>query len=1532
LTDFWSGNAYFEKTQYSVNPSILLDEAAPFPNPGTPGTGPNTVYTYYRSHNAPHDGIGLAISNDGGATYSLYNNGVPVVNANSNSCGWDASNVIMPSVVKVGSTFFMVYEGASILTLSNYTSCSIYYLTFGDIGLATSTDGINWQKYNGAGLFLQHNSDQASFGCQNIGAPSVTYLSGQFYIFFHGDCGAASGAALITLCTNLNIAGLVCSHGLTACPLTYPNTATSCPYGFRFDGLRNKVGMVHAAGTDLAALHDILQSAFTPTQLPVMDIGVGAQSWDSRVNGRANVIQEGGYYYMFFEGSQYVFTTTYDSLPFIGGQGVSEGNWGWGIARTSDINNANINNGLWQKYQYNPIDQIFQNQGSGGGMQQPYVYYLNGAYRVYIWNTMQPNYNSAVLLFGTDPYLHVYPAINGGNGQCEKYHRLGYVDGDGWAQKTGVTNDYLCYGPYQKILNANDYSSLWNTWTPSTGGIPAGNYAVTFENMIDSLSCTGDFPPGVCAPIATLDITHNNGNYRDSIFVPYRNDYQFAYTYQDFEQQFSAVATDPTANSPIYEWRTFFDSHAYTRAHYVFLRQLDGKYDTTPPTASVNSPPNSAAPSFQVSWTGSDDRTGIWSFDVQYQDNGGAWNDWQLGTTSTSATFSLPAKCFHTYGFQVRARDNAGNTGGYPNSAQASTYVNCDFGVSASPGSSAIFPGGTAASTITLTSINGFSGAVTLTPSVSPTGPIASVSPTNPSVILGGTGTSTLTVTTTSGTSTGIYTVTIQGTSGPVSRSATFTLSVIDLTLSASPASIPADFTTTSTITAQLSDNAQGIIVSFSTNLGYFPSSTQGGSLTSCTTGSTGSCSVTIKSLQAGLATITAGATGYPTHQVTVSFFDFSVTVSPTSITALVGSTTTASLSFASLNGFSGTVTLSTSVTPDPTGMSCSVPASVTLGATTTATLSCNALKPGTYTVKISASSGLLSHPASVAYTIQGFTLSASPSSLTTVAGEAKPTTLTLSSLNGFTGSITLSASVSPSTAVWSCAFSPTSVTLGTTTTASISCSFRDAGSYTVTVTGTSGSAVATANVIYTVTDFSLSVSPASITLPAGRSGTVSLSLNSLNGYTGSATVSIWFNLPSCATASFTPSILTPPAGGTASSTISLTIGSACQGTSVYVYVQGIDSGGESHCTYFLLTTSEFQITLSTPTIGIDPGYPGTLTFTVTNVNSYPSSSLTFSTTGLPSLAVALFSPSPLSMGTNPTTYTETVSIGVSKHATPGTFIVTIAATDGSITRTGTFTLMIGYGAFAVTASPSTLNIWPGASGTETVTISPFYGPYNPLSLSASGLPSCITSYSFNPTTISPPNGGPSALSISTSSSCTYGSTYTVTVTATDGTISQSATFTLSLTCNPCGGGGGGSLAHGTLITMADGSKVSVQNLKVGDQMLGYNPITGRYTISTITSIKIVDASTMLVINTGTGTPLRVDASPTEILWTKLPDGTALWLPVTQLRVGDDLWTPNGWVPVISIASITGGHHIMYDITATDPYFANDYLDPPLPS
>jgi len=146
--------------------------------------------------------------------------------------------------------------------------------------------------------------------------------------------------------------------------------------------------------------------------------------------------------------------------------------------------------------------------------------------------------------------------------------------------------------------------------------------------------------------------------------------------------------------------------------------------------------------------------------------------------------------------------------------------------------------------------------------------------------------------------------------------------------------------------------------------------------------------------------------------------------------------------------------------------------------------------------------------------------------------------------------------------------------------------------------------------------------------------------------------------------------------------------------------------------------------------------------------------------------------------------------------------------------------------------------------------------------------------------------------------------------------------------CRPSGGGGGGSIAYGSLISMKDGSKVPVQNLKVGDMMLGYDTDAGTYAISVANAITIVVTTNMLIIHTSDGTPFRVDANQHQTLWVKTAAGSIGWVPVTQIKIGDDLFTQNGWVPVTTIEFAPAGHHVMYDIVASVPYFADGYLDP----
>ncbi len=160
--------------------------------------------------------------------------------------------------------------------------------------------------------------------------------------------------------------------------------------------------------------------------------------------------------------------------------------------------------------------------------------------------------------------------------------------------------------------------------------------------------------------------------------------------------------------------------------------------------------------------------------------------------------------------------------------------------------------------------------------------------------------------------------------------------------------------------------------------------------------------------------------------------------------------------------------------------------------------------------------------------------------------------------------------------------------------------------------------------------------------------------------------------------------------------------------------------------------------------------------------------------------------------------------------------------------------------------------------------------------------------------------------------------------------ISGSREWVKTKSCST-GGGGGGSVAYGTMITVSDGTKVPVQNLKVGDELLGYDTATGLFTVATITDFIAVDTSNMLVITTEAGAPLRVDANPAQTLYVKTRSGTVGWLSVTELQTGDFLFhEERRWVEVTSIQFAPQGRHVMFDIISTAPYFANGYLDPPM--
>src|SRR3982075_138537 len=107
---------------------------------------------------------------------------------------------------------------------------------------------------------------------------------------------------------------------------------------------------------------------------------------------------------------------------------------------------------------------------------------------------------------------------------------------------------------------------------------------------------------------------------------------------------------------------------------------------------------------------------------------------------------------------------------------------------------------------------------------------------------------------------------------------------------------------------------------------------------------------------------------------------------------------------------------------------------------------------------------------------------------------------------------------------------------------------------------------------------------------------------------------------------------------------------------------------------------------------------------------------------------------------------------------------------------------------FTIAASPSSVTINQGSSGTSTITISSLNGFNSATTLSASGLPSGVTAaFSTNPVT-PPANGSAtSTLTLTASGTATTGNA-TVTVTGTSGALTHSTTIALTVTAS--GGGG----------------------------------------------------------------------------------------------------------------------------------------------
>lgn len=109
-------------------------------------------------------------------------------------------------------------------------------------------------------------------------------------------------------------------------------------------------------------------------------------------------------------------------------------------------------------------------------------------------------------------------------------------------------------------------------------------------------------------------------------------------------------------------------------ASVLHLNAADGQ----PPVSAIDPLPASLdSTAVQLILQATDNLSGIASYDVQVQVDGGAWSDWQLKIPGGSPVYATYfAQLGQTVGFRARAVDKAGNQEAYPAGAETSTKIN----------------------------------------------------------------------------------------------------------------------------------------------------------------------------------------------------------------------------------------------------------------------------------------------------------------------------------------------------------------------------------------------------------------------------------------------------------------------------------------------------------------------------------------------------------------------------------------------------------------------------------------------------------------------------------------------------------------------------------------------------------------------------------------------------------------------------------------------------------------------------------------
>lgn len=309
--------------------------------------------------------------------------------------------------------------------------------------------------------------------------------------------------------------------------------------------------------------------------------------------------------------------------------------------------------------------------------------------------------------------------------------------------------------------------------------------------------------------------------------------------------------------------------------------------------------------------------------------------------------------------------------------------------------------------------------------------------------------------------------------------------------------------------------------------------------------------------------------------------------------------------------------------------------------------------------------------------------------------------------------------------------------------------------------------------------DFSIAAAPASQPVTqGGTTGNYTVTLSTINGFAGTANLTVT-GLPAGATPAFGTASLAVPG----STTLSIAT-SATTPAGTYTLTITAASGTLTHSTTVSLVvnpTPDFTLSMAPGSQTINAGDSTSFTASIGVIGAY-AGTVTLSVSGVPAGATLTFAPG----NTVAAPGSATLSLTTTTSLAPGTYVLTITATDGTLTHSANVSLVVNQPVpppadFTLSVFPASQTVQAGQNSGYGITIAPVNGFTGVVVLTVSGLPANATG-TIAPSSIA--TSGTTNLTVNTSLTTPAG-TYTLTIRATSGNLVHTGTVTLKVTPPP---------------------------------------------------------------------------------------------------------------------------------------------------